>query len=195
MNGNSPLIRCLLSNVTLFPLVFSLSSVLIAQDVATITGVIRDQTGAVIPSVKVILQNPQTGAAFKTAGNTTGCYTLSQIKPEASYKIVFTHEGFNAAVISALYMNNVDATRIQDASLGIGASQQPVMVSAANQDVTLNTTDSTVGNNFQVQFLNELPVANRDSQVALFTQQQGVTLDRALTGARVDQTNVNLGQA
>jgi Carboxypeptidase regulatory-like domain len=191
MKSYSPLIRCLLSNITLFALVFSLSSTLKAQDVATITGVITDQTGAVIPDVEVMLQNPQTGATYKTVSNTSGSYTLSQVKPGPGYKIEFTHEGFNAVVISGLYMN-VDATRTQNAKLSIGASQQTVLVSAANQDVTLDTTDSTVGNSFQVQFLNELPVANRDSPAALFTQQPGVTLDGAVTGARVDQTNVTL---
>ncbi|MGC1969572.1 MAG: hypothetical protein WA673_24150, partial [Candidatus Acidiferrales bacterium] len=56
----------------------------------------------------------------------------------------------------------------------------------------IDTTDSTVGNNFQVQFLNELPIQDRDSPSALFTQQPGVTLDGAVTGARVDQDNVTL---
>ena len=49
-----------------------------------------------------------------------------------------------------------------------------------------------MGNNFQVQDLNNLPIANRDSPAALFTQQPGVTLDGAVTGARVDQDNVSL---
>lgn len=175
----------------LFALVFSISTILKAQDVATITGVIRDQTGAVIPDAKVLLENSQTGATYQTVSNAAGSYTLSQVKPGPGYKIQFSHDGFNAVVISGLYMN-VDATRIQDARLGIGASLQTVVVSAANQDVTLDTTDATVGNNFEVQFLNELPVANRDSPAALFTQQPGVTLDGAVTGARVDQTNVTL---
>ena len=87
MKSCSPLIRRLLSNITLFALVFSLSSVLKAQDVATITGVIRDQTGAVIPGVEVLLQNPQTGATYKTVTNTAGSYTLSQVKPGPGYKI------------------------------------------------------------------------------------------------------------
>jgi hypothetical protein len=191
MKRYSPLVRCLLSQVTLLVLVFSSPFMLKAQDVASITGVITDQTGAVIPGVNITLQNPQTGATYKTVSNSSGSYTLNQVKPGPGYKIQFTHDGFNSVVVSGLYMN-VDATRTQNASLAIGASQQTVQVSAANQDVTLNTTDATVGNNFQVQFLNELPIANRDSPAALFTQQPGVTLDGAVTGARVDQSNVTL---
>jgi hypothetical protein len=191
MKQYSPLTRCLLSQVTLLAIVFLFSTTLKAQNVASITGVVTDQTGAVIPDVTVTLQNPQTGAIYKTVSNDAGSYTLNQIKPGPGYKIEFTRNGFNSVVISGLYMN-VDATRTQNAQLGIGAAQQTVEVSAANQGVTLNTTDATVGNNFQVQFLNELPVANRDSPSALFTQQPGVTLDGAVTGARVDQNNVVL---
>ena len=69
---------------------------------------------------------------------------------------------------------------------------ETVEVSAASQNVTLNTTDATVGNNFQVQFLNDLPIQNRDSPAALFVQQPGVTLDGAVTGARVDQSRVTV---
>jgi hypothetical protein len=162
-----------------------------AQNVASITGVITDQTGAVIPDANVTLQNPQTGAAYKTISNAEGSYTLTQIKPGPGYKVEFAHSGFETVVVAGLYMN-VDATRVQNARLNIGSAEQTVQVSAADQTVTLNTTDATVGNNFQVQFLNDLPVEDRDSPSALFIDQPGITLDGAVAGARVDQDNVTL---
>ena len=73
-----------------------------------------------------------------------------------------------------------------------GGEAVTVEVSAANSEVTINTTDASVGNNFDAQLLNELPVQNRDSPAALFTLQPGVTLDGAVTGARVDQNNVTV---
>ncbi len=69
---------------------------------------------------------------------------------------------------------------------------QTVAVSAENQDVTIDTTDATVGNNFQVQYLNELPVALRDSPTALLTQQPGMTMEGSSTGARLDQNRITL---
>lgn len=65
-------------------------------------------------------------------------------------------------------------------------------MSGANQNVTLDTTDATVGNNFEVQYLNELPVQIRDSPTALFTQQPGMTEAGSSTGARTDQNRVTL---
>ena len=164
---------------------------LAAQDAASITGVVTDPSGAVVSGADVHLQNPQTGATYKTVTNAEGSYTLNQVKPGPGYTIEFTRAGFKATVLSGLYLN-VDATRVQNAQLTIGGGSERVEVSAANQTVTLDTTDATVGNNFQVQFLQELPVEDRSSPSALFVMQPGVTLDGAATGARTDQDRVTL---
>jgi hypothetical protein len=172
-------------------LIISLPAILKAQDVASITGVVTDQTGAVVPDVDVTLQNPQTGVTYKATTNATGSYTLNQIKPGPGYKIEFAHTGFKGAIFLDLYLN-VDTTRVQNAQLTVGETRETVEVSAASQNVTIDTTDATVGNNFQVQLLNDLPVQNRSNPAALFVQQPGVTLDGAVTGARVDQNRVTV---
>jgi Carboxypeptidase regulatory-like domain len=179
------------SGIVVLALVLSISAVLQAQDVASITGVVTDQTGAVIQGVDVTLQNPQTGVTYKAVTNSSGSYTLTQVKPGPGYKIEFAHASFKAIVVSGLYLN-VDATRVQNAQLSLGGARETVEVSAVNQTVTLDTTDATVGNNFQVQFLNDLPIQNRASPSALFVQQPGVTLDGAVTGARTDQNRVTV---
>ena len=155
------------------------------------TGEVTDTSGASIPGAQVDLVNTTTGAAYKAVSNGSGSYTLSNLPPGPGYKATFTASGFRPEVISGIYLN-VDSTRTQNAKLQVGANTQTVEVSASSENVTLNTTDATVGNNFEVQFLNDLPIEFRDSPAALFTQQPGVTLDGAVTGARVDQDNVTL---
>ena len=183
--------RNLFGKVYVFVFLVFISGQLWAQDVAAITGVVADSSGAVVPGATVALENPQTGATYTTVSNGVGSYTINEVKPGPGYKITFTRDGFKPTVISGIYLN-VDTTRTQDAKMVVGGAAQTVEVSATNQNVTLDTTDATIGNNFQVQFLNDLPIANRDSPAALFTQQPGVTLDGAVTGARVDQDNVTL---
>ncbi|MGA2167821.1 MAG: TonB-dependent receptor [Terracidiphilus sp.] len=177
----------------MFPLlfIFLVSVQLRAQDVASITGVVTDPTGAVIPGVAVTLQNPQTDVTYKTVSNAEGSYTFNEVRPGPGYKIEFTHAGFKPLVISGMYLN-VDTTRTENARLSVGTEQQTVQVSAAAENVTLDTTDATVGNNFEVQFVNDMPIEDRSNPAALFTMQPGVTLDGAVTGARVDQSNVTL---
>jgi hypothetical protein len=185
------LTRRYVSGVVVLVVVLFISVVMKAQDFASITGVVTDPTGAVIPGVDVTLQNPQTGVAYRGVTNAEGSYTLNQIKPGPGYKIEFTKDSFKSSVVSGLYLN-VDSTRVQNAQLNLGGASETVEVSAANQNVTLDTTDATVGNNVQVQMLNNLPIEDRSSPSALFVQQPGTTLDGSVTGARVDQSRVTV---
>jgi len=184
-------VRRSLVGIVALALIFCSPALLRAQDVATITGVITDSTGAVVPGVNVTLQNSQTGDNYRTVTNASGSYTITQVKPGPGYKIEFAKEGFKATVISSLYLN-VDATRTQNAQLMVGVTNEVVEVSGANQDVTLDTTDATIGNNVQVQYLNDLPVEDRSTPSSLFVQQPGTTLDGSVTGARVDQDRVSV---
>ena len=179
-----------ISALIAFALCFGLGQ-LRAQSFASITGTVTDPTGAVVPGVSILLQNPATGVEYKGESNAEGSYTISNVQPGPGYKITFTGAGFQPAVITGMYMN-VNTTRTQNAKLQVGANLQTVTVSASAETVTLDTVDATVGNNFEVQDLNNLPVANRDSPRALFFQQPGVTLDGSVTGARTDQSNVTL---
>jgi hypothetical protein len=162
-----------------------------AQDKASITGTVTDSSGAVISGASVTLQNPAKSASFKTVSNGLGEYTFLNVAPGPGYMLTVTASGFKSIQITAIYLN-VSATQTVNAKLEVGATAETVEVSAASQNVTLNTTDATIGNNFQVQMVNDLPIQDRDTPSVLFTQQPGVTSDGAVTGARTDQTHVTL---
>lgn len=177
--------------LAVFAVILSLPTPVAAQDVASITGVVTDASGAVIPQAEVTLRNRQTGVTYNTTTNATGTYTITQVKPGPGYEIEISRTGFHSLVVFNLYLN-VDATRVQNAQLTVGGTQETVEVSAASENVTLDTVDATVGNSFQVQMLNDLPVQDRANPSALFVQQPGVTLDGAVAGARTDQNRVTV---
>ncbi len=162
-----------------------------AQDTASVTGVVTDTTGALIPGASVKLDNTATSVSYSAVTNSLGSYTIANIAPGPGYKLTISRNGFKPVVITDIYLN-IDATRTQNVKMSVGTTTETVQVSASAENVTLNTSDATVGNNFEVSMLNELPVQNRDSPAALFYQQPGVTLGGAVTGARTDQSNVTL---
>lgn len=162
-----------------------------AQDQASITGVVTDASGAVVPKVDVLLENPSKGTTFKTVTNEVGTFHIPNVPPGPGYKISFSASGFIPLTITDLYLN-VNVTRTQDAQLKVGGGQQSVEVSAANEQITLDTTDATVGNNLPVQYLNDLPIQARNTPAVLFTEQPGTTLSGAVTGARTDQNTVTV---
>ncbi len=162
-----------------------------AQDFASVTGIVTDSTGAVIPGAKVVLVSTATNQTYTAETNTEGSYTIVNVPPGPGYRITISHEGFSPEVFIDVYLN-VSSTRTQNARLTVGGTTATIEVSAANESVTLNTTDATIGNNYEVQMVNELPIALRDSPAALFSIQPGATGDGAITGARQDQNNVTL---
>ncbi len=161
------------------------------QDVSGMVGTVTDATGAAVPGVTVTLKNLATGAKYTETTNATGMYRFSEIPPGQGYEAVFTANGFAPLDIKNIYLT-VATTRTQNAILAVGAHAETVEVSAANAEVTIDTTDATVGNTFDVEALNTLPVQQRNDPTALFTLQPGVTDTGSVTGARVDQNYITL---
>ena len=86
----------------------------------------------------------------------------------------------------------MSTVRTQDVKLTVASTEVQVEVTASNSEVTLDTTDANIGNTFDVNKLNNLPVQERNDPTALFTMQPGVTDQGSTTGARVDQNGITL---
>ncbi len=189
-----------LSNLLLLILFLSATTFLIAQDKSSMTGVVTDASGALVPDTTVVLSNPHTAVSFTQTTDSKGSYRFTNIPPGQGYQATFTHDGFATTQIKNLDLE-VGTPRTQDARLQAGAAQT-IEVSASGTTETINTTDASVGNNISPTVLNELPVQVRDSPSALFTLQPGVTSGEAtnltgsrtgsVTGGRVDQNQVTV---
>ena len=181
-----------LKHFTLFAVLLSCTLVLRAQDSSSLTGVVTDPTGAVITDATVVLSNSHTGIRLADKTNSEGTYHFLNVPPGQGYTEIISHPGFSAATIDNIALN-VGLTRTQDAKLAVGTSEQ-VSVNAVNQEVTLDTTDASIGNNLDVQQLQNLPVQDRNGGIAtLFTLQPGVDSNGgSVTGARTDQSSVTV---
>ena len=184
------MMRRSLSNLLYLILFLSATTLLLAQDKSSMTGVVTDVSGAVVPGTSVVLSNPHTGVSFTQATDSKGSYRFTNIPPGQGYVATFRHDGFSATEIKNLDLE-VGTTRTQDAKLQAGAAQT-IEVNANAAAVTINTTDASVGNNISPETLNQLPIQVRDSPSALFTLQPGVTLSGSTTGSRIDQDQVTV---
>ncbi len=164
---------------------------LAAQDTASIVGTVSDSSGAVIPGVQINLVNTRTGATWQATTNSVGTYLINDLPPGPGYKITFSHGGFESLLVSDIYLN-VGVTSTRNGKLRLGQISQEVQISAGNAGNTLDTTDATVGSNFNMDLVDELPIQIRDSPAALFTLQPGVNGTGEVNGARSDQNNVTL---
>ncbi len=63
------------------------------ETTGTITGVVTDQTGAILPGATVLVKQIQTGRTTEVISNETGRYTASLLPP-GTYEVTFNLSGF-----------------------------------------------------------------------------------------------------
>jgi hypothetical protein len=195
--------RRLLTLFVVLCAVLAIPSFVLAQESASLTGVVTDKSGAVVPDVAVQLIDTKTKSTYQTSTNSVGVYTFPNVVPGPGYKIVFKKASFATVEVANVYVA-VNSSHSQNATLELGTVSQTIEVAGAGQSVTLDTTDATIGNNFDMRALHELPIQVRDSPAALLALQPGVATaeqagddpnssrEGAVTGARTDQGNITL---
>ncbi len=139
-------------------LVFGFSGCLQAQVVGgSITGVVHDETGSVLPSATVFITNLETGAERKTATDQGGRYGAVSIAV-GNYQITVAKEGFAAQVKTGINLV-VGETATVDFTLALGEVRQVVTVEEAPATVSLSTQQTSgLVNERQVK---ELPLNGR----------------------------------
>ncbi|MEO8649551.1 MAG: TonB-dependent receptor, partial [Acidobacteriota bacterium] len=180
--------------LTLMPVLTS------AQAVSGVTGVVSDAAGAIVPGATVTLTDTKTSKELTTKTNDQGVYSFNNVSPGDGYKIAFTLSGFQTLTISDITLG-VGRTETHDATLAAGQVTENVEVSSSN-DVTLNTTDPSIGNVINTRQLRELPIQIRSSPAALIGLQAGVVGNNvgtgstnrvgSVTGSRADQGNITV---
>ena len=108
---------------TVFPLV--------AQETSgSISGVIQDPQGAVIPNAKVVLTNESQGAAERDLNTTgEGAFSFSPVLP-GNYRVTVEAPGFKKYTQSGITLNVNDRLALPPISMELGAAGESVSVQA-----------------------------------------------------------------
>src|SRR5258705_11357834 len=73
------------------------------QATATLNGVVRDPSGAVLPQATVILHNTDTGTERESRTNDSGLYVFVSVPP-GEYDLKVTKDGFTTATQAGLHV-------------------------------------------------------------------------------------------
>ena len=153
-------------------LVATLHAVASAQETTgTITGVVTDQTGGVLPGVTVTVKHTGTGLTRIVVTNETGTFNASLL-PIGAYDVAFELAGFNADTRRNVALHVNDRLQI-DQRMGVANLANTVEVSASTPLVQAVPQLQTTMASRQVQ---ELPLNNRNF-VQLATLAPGVSSD------------------
>src|SRR5262245_879785 len=105
---------------------------------ASLTGIVREQTGSVVPSVSVTAGNVATGLSYQTTTNEEGIYTLGAL-PVGQYRITFRVAGFKEVIREGVSLTAGQIARI-DPTFEVGEVTEKVTVTA---DTSLLQTESS----------------------------------------------------
>ncbi len=138
-----------------FLALFGLCGILLAQSGrGTISGTVRDSSGAAIPEAKVTITNTATNQVFALNSNAVGEFTAADV-PVGNYNVVVEKPGFKQAEMRGLTVD-VSATARADATLQVGQARQTVEVDATA--LQLNSEDAQTAVTVNQTLVNELPL-------------------------------------
>ena len=105
---------------------------------ATLTGVVSDQAGSVVPNAKISLKDAISGSARETVTNGDGYYTFASV-PVGTYVLSVEAQGFRQYEASDISLGGGERRNV-NVQLQVGTTQETVQVSAEN--TSLAVTDS-----------------------------------------------------
>jgi hypothetical protein len=152
---------------TLLSLALLASSAVVGQqDTATMTGEVRDTSGALIPKAAITVTNTSTNLSFKGESNDSGLYTIVSLRP-GLYSVSVERDGFKRLVHPAITLQVNQVVRL-DFTLEIGELSATVEVTTATQLIESQT--SSRGAVIEQKKILELPLNGRDyNQLALLS--------------------------
>jgi len=157
-------IRHLARFVLLAAFTFYISLSGVAQTLyGSLTGVVTDPSGAVVPSAQITATNPATGLARQVASDTNGAYQFTDLPP-GTYDVSIAAAGFGTSTSKAVPIS-ANQTRRLDVTMTAGSVTEQIEVSSAPpalqtdradvnyeispRQITELPTTSTAGRNFQ----------------------------------------------
>src|SRR6266702_5892124 len=146
-------VLCTLSPITC-PLSFA------QTETATVSGLITDETGAVVPGTEVKLQSVDRGTVTTATTNDAGIYVFASVHP-GQYQVTVHKPGFKQVDLLGMIVNVQDHIE-QNFRLQIGSVAESVTVNA--NDMHLNTTDASVSTVVDQSYVKNMPLNGRSFQ-------------------------------
>jgi hypothetical protein len=136
----------------------------------SLSGRVIDQQAAVVPNVKIVATETETGAKFQTVSNADGSYVLPFLPP-GPYSVSAEAAGFKRYINGKVRITTNEREQL-DIQLEIGAIDQSVTVTA--EAAMLETATASTGQVINTRQIENLPINGR-APLALAQLAFGVT--------------------
>src|SRR5258708_39915008 len=144
----------------LLPLLFVMACVgAFAQANSELTGIVTDQTGAVVSDAKIVATDPDTGFTKTTVSGATGLYDINGLNP-SNYNLKVTAKGFQSFAQNGIVVNVSQTARV-DVKLTVGSESQTVTVEA--DALAVQADSNVVSTLISSEQISEIATENRNS--------------------------------
>ena len=157
-------------SLKLFAVVLIFFPCLLAQFGSGIQGTVVDNSGAVIPNVRVVVTNVETGVTREVVSSDVGVFRVTSLGA-GTYSVKATKEGFLASQPVSV---ELAANEIRKVDFAMAVSGVAETVNVAAQAEALETEQGRISSQINSTQLKELPIPNRNI-VNLMALQPGVT--------------------
>src|SRR5262245_19544861 len=138
---------------------------------STVTGVVRDTAGAVIPGAKVTLTDAATKLSVNTTTNSEGFYLFNNVR-SGYYAVAAEATGFKKSEIRDVKVD-VGAPATVNVHLEAGQIAEVVTTTASDSQAVVNTENAQLTATVFAKQINDLPLNGRNP-VQLASMQAGV---------------------
>ena len=149
---------------------------------ATLSGIISDPKGAVVPDTEITISRIETGTVLTTRTNGAGVYVFTALQ-QGHYHLVLNKPGFKEIAIKDFELHTQDKLE-QNFSLEIGSQSETVTVTAEATNVS-----PAVSMTVDREFIGNMPLNGRSFQ-DLIQLAPGIASDRngdySVNGLRTD---------
>ncbi|MCU1248494.1 MAG: TonB-dependent receptor plug [Edaphobacter sp.] len=157
---------------------------------ATLSGVVTDVSGAVVPNAAIIISNTDTAATRNITSNAEGFYSAPNLNP-GNYEVKISAKGFSTSLQKGIVLT-VSSQQTFSPVLTVGKFDQLVVVSTVPPSV--QSSSSTLSATVDGTTVRELPLNGRD-WTSLATLEPGVLSvpNQATTGFSANKGNRGFG--
>jgi len=158
---------CRLSLVVTFVAVVLCATFTLAQGIVTgsISGVVQDQQGAVVPNANVTVTHLTTNRVFTTQTTSAGIIALRDL-PTGSYNVKIEAANFRAYEAKNLTVSVGKDTGLGTVQLQLGASSESVTVEGTAP--LIESTTDQISDTIGAEKVTSLPMGNTFDSLALF---------------------------
>jgi hypothetical protein len=130
-----------------------------AQGTSSISGLVVDSSGGVVPGADVVVKNNGTNAVYTAVTGESGAFSVPMLNP-GTYTVTVSLMGFKTVVLNDVVLNTGVPASVR-ATLEPGAVEETVVLNAAAE--IIQTRSSAVTTTLNTDQLHGLPMAGRSA--------------------------------